>query len=447
MPVPRFDTGAIREWAETPQGGLRVRAALAKSGTLDYRDTDGREWVEYRPPEALDDRAIASLRGAPVTLKHPPVMVDAGNFREHARGHVADDVARDGDYLVATLVVNDAEAVAGIKRGDLRDVSIGYLADLDGTPGTAPDGTRYDAVQTAVRGNHAALLEPGGGRAGPDVGLRLDGAAWQLPATETPPRAPARADASRTEIPPMKTITLHGKTYRCDDAAEMAAAEKDADGYEKKRDAESAGKTAQIDAVMEQLAKLLADCATLQAKLKALEEADAAEESAEGEALAGADGEPVAEEVLDAAGIKRAAGAKPVRVSTRLVDALVARREALRADARAVLGDAYDLTGRAAAEIKRAVIAHVAPKLDTARFDAAALDASFASIVAARAAAAADAAHRAIQATAAGADPTTGAPRADAGAGGKTLAQSYADLQKRAEERGRKPLGATTSGA
>jgi hypothetical protein len=444
MPVLRFDTGAIKSFERTPQGGLRVRAALAKTGTLDYADTAGREWTEYRPATALDAAAIASLRGAPVTLRHPPVMVTADNFREHARGHVADDVGRDGDYLVATLVINDAETVAGIEDGSLKDVSIGYHAELDATPGTAPDGTRFDAVQTAIRGNHAALLPPGAGRAGPDVGLRLDGAGYLVPST--PARGHARADSSRTETQSMgtKTITYNGKAYRCDDDGEMASLEKDAAEDKKKYDADGASKAAQIDAVMKQLAAVLADCAQLQAKLKALEAATAEEEAAAGEPMGDAEGEPVPEEVLDAAGVKRPAGAKPLRVPTKVIGVLVDRHLALRADAGKVLGDAYDFAGKGEAEIHRAVIAHVAPKLDTARFDAKGLAAMYAGIVAARAEAATASAHRDVQ-VAANATDAAGKPRQDGG-DVKTLGAAYADLQKRAEARGRAALGTTSGG-
>jgi hypothetical protein len=55
-------------------------------------------------------------------------------------------------------------------------VSLGYETDLDMTPGTAPDGTRYDAIQRRVRANHVALGPSGWGRAGSAVALRLDSA-------------------------------------------------------------------------------------------------------------------------------------------------------------------------------------------------------------------------------------------------------------------------------
>lgn len=318
----RFDQGTIREFARTPQGGLRVRAALAKTGTLRYRDTDGREWTEYRPPAAtFAADALASLRGAPVTDGHPPGLVTTENYRAHARGHVADDVAPEGAYLVATLVVNDADLVRAIEAGERSDISIGYVAALDKTPGVTPEGARYDAVQTAIVGNHAAVLPPGAGRAGPDVCLRLDGAAEEVTA------APA---ATGDRI--MRKLKIGGREYRADDDGEIAAAQEAVDAQQSGLDKATSECTATKSALTDAMTRV----ASLEAALaQAKAEADAAAAAPDAD-------DAVDEEVLDA-------------------------HLALRERARKVLGPDFAFKGLKTTDVKRAVIGKV---FSTVKLDA-----------------------------------------------------------------------------
>ena len=79
-------------------------------------------------------------------------------------------------------------------------LSNGYLADFDFTPGTSPEGEAYDATQSNIRGNHIALVEAG--RCGescrisdglvPDCGcggalttVTVDGVAFEVAATSS----------------------------------------------------------------------------------------------------------------------------------------------------------------------------------------------------------------------------------------------------------------------
>ncbi len=118
----------------------------------------------YRPPdEVFDPASLASFAGKPVTLDHPPAMVDSGNWKSFAVGHSGAAVARDGDHLATDLVITDAPAVAKAEQGS--ELSNGYWADFDFTPGLTPDGEPYDAVQRNIRGNHIALVDQG--RCGP----------------------------------------------------------------------------------------------------------------------------------------------------------------------------------------------------------------------------------------------------------------------------------------
>jgi hypothetical protein len=130
---------------------------------------------ELRPVAALHDRAsLETLVGATLTAHHPPgKILTADNWRAHAVG-VVHQVRIDGDRVVGVLHVHDQATVDAIMRGELHELSPGYMVALDTTPGIDPDYGAYDASTTAIRYNHISLLPPGGGRQGSEVCLRLD---------------------------------------------------------------------------------------------------------------------------------------------------------------------------------------------------------------------------------------------------------------------------------
>ena len=322
--VRRTDyAGLTRGVRPTPQGGLCVEAAVARSGVLPYSDGT-RSWLEYRPPEevfAAD--SLASLRGAPVTNEHPSGLVTPETFTAVARGHAADDVRRDADFVVVDLLVQDAALVALVTSGERREVSCGYTCEVDPTPGVTPEGERYDAVQRLIRHNHVALLAPGEGRSGPDVSLRMDGAAVDV-----------RRDAAGES---MKTIKLKGgREIKLDAAEDATAAQGAVDEIQKKAD-EGGETIAACDAAQTALTDAMTQIAVLSGKLKAAEAAK--------EAPPAVTEDMVPDEVLDAA---------------------LSKRVALLEDARKVLGAEVKLDGLKPAEIRAKVIGQAFPsvKLD-----------------------------------------------------------------------------------
>ena len=154
-------------------------ATIARTGVQTYRRADGTEVREYRAPEQVfSAESLATLGGIPITIGHPGAVTPA-NYRQHAVGHVSDlPAARKADggaeWVEAQLVVNDGAALARIDSEGEVPISMGYTADVVPQPGVAPDGQRYDAVQTNVRFNHLALWPAGGPRAGAGARLRLD---------------------------------------------------------------------------------------------------------------------------------------------------------------------------------------------------------------------------------------------------------------------------------
>lgn len=305
--------------SKTPQGGLRVPAALTRVGVLRYRDGQGREWGELRlPEEVFAADALATLRGAPVVDLHPAEEVRADNWRALSVGHVHDDVRPEGDLVVATLTVQDAAEVQRVEAGERREVSCGYTCELEAAPGTY-QGERYDAIQRGIRYNHVGLGPTGWGRAGAEVSLRLDGAAVEV-----------RRDAPKGNAV-KKTLKVKGREYKLDAEEDVAAAQGAVDEQQSKADAEGAELAAVKAALMDALQKV----AALEAKLAA---ANAATPPA------------VSEDMVPEA----------------VADSIATKRLALWDEARKVLGADAKLDGMTTAQIRAAVVTKALPtvKLD-----------------------------------------------------------------------------------
>lgn len=385
-----------------PNGALRVDAVPTRAGVLVYRDTTGTERREYRPPsEVFAADSLATLRGATVTDLHPKELVTPANWATLSKGHVGDDVRADGPLVAASLVVQDAAAVAAVERRERVELSCGYTCELDATPGVTPEGERYDAVQRSIRYNHVALGPEGWGRAGPDCALRLDGGDAVVCV-----RTDARANDVRATAPAeerrMRTIKIAGREYKLDSAEDMAAAQGAADEQQKKTDADAAI----IEQMMKQAADMMSVCAKLQAQIQATAEQPSAEPSPE------------------------------------VLDSMLAERETLITSARKVLGADAKLTGKPATEIKRLVVAKALPRVDAAKLTAERLDGMFEAITAAEP----DAQPRADgvprnDALAAANDAAHAAARD--GARADSIDDVAARYQREQEERGRRPLGAT----
>lgn len=179
--VTRSDTSRLGKFQRTGAGAVRIPATISRTGVQAYPEQGLRE---YRPDsEVFAPESLASLASVPVTLAHPPEPVTPANVLQYQRGHVSDAppearVRLDGsphEWVRAPLVVADAELLGMIERDDAAEVSCGYSCDLEMTPGTAPDGSQYDAIQRNIRFNHVAILTADTkARAGADARLRLD---------------------------------------------------------------------------------------------------------------------------------------------------------------------------------------------------------------------------------------------------------------------------------
>lgn len=216
----RFDfVGRLDARTVLGDGSVRFDARLTRTGVFQY---DGR--AELRTPEEVFKKsAIDSFRGLAVTDGHQ-AFVTAANWRQFAVGHISDDVRREGDFLIASVVVKDSSTLARIDSGELQEISMGYSVTPDPTPGVTSEGQHYDSVQRDILGNHAALGPSNWGRAGNSVRL-LDGSYSQT-MSETRIDAPAASPALSPAPNPLE-----------DAATKYAALQATADRLEAERDA------------------------------------------------------------------------------------------------------------------------------------------------------------------------------------------------------------------
>lgn len=168
--IAYYGSTISKHMTQTPEGFLICRdVPIARVGTQDYLarelgldgEPDRPVTVERRPEDVFDPAAIASFEGKDVTYTHPPEMLAPENQSSYSKGH-AENVRREGDFLVADLHLKDPTLISEVRNGILREVSCGYLCDY------TPSGAGYR--QTHIRGNHIAIVPRG--RAGHDVAIK-----------------------------------------------------------------------------------------------------------------------------------------------------------------------------------------------------------------------------------------------------------------------------------
>lgn len=170
----RIDRGGRITSKIDDNGYLRIDGVVAHVGILEYMDDDGTVIREFVPEETLFEPAsLESLAGAPVTLQHPPEMVTPSNYKQYSQGSVNGIPRRDGDNLIASMLVIGNEALHAVEYDGVSELSPGYSVDLDETPGEW-QGQKYDRVQRNRRYNHQAIVDAA--RGGSVCSLRFDGA-------------------------------------------------------------------------------------------------------------------------------------------------------------------------------------------------------------------------------------------------------------------------------
>jgi hypothetical protein len=244
MSVTRYDTHAIGKVIRRPNGHLLVPATLARTGVQVYRNPDGSTRRELRlPDEVFNEDAMASLELVPVTVDHPPVMLDAVNTSKYAKGAVGENVQRDGAFVKARIAVTDAAAIAAVMSDDpakrKSEVSVGYTCELEMTSGSY-NGQPYDAIQRNIRANHVSLVSKG--RGGADVRVHLDAA--ESIADDNTKESQVEITINGKKFDVSEDVAAAVKAERKDAEDKAAVAKTDADKLQARADAAEASLTA-----------------------------------------------------------------------------------------------------------------------------------------------------------------------------------------------------------
>jgi hypothetical protein len=158
---------------ETPEGYLVCQnVPIGRTGWMEYLGQElpadfnipyGAKVKVYRSPEELfSPETIASFEGKAVTNTHPTSNLTLDTTAITERGH-AQNVRRDGDFLIADLYVKDPGLIDEIMNKRKRETSSGY----DCSWVQIGDG-KYE--QREIIGNHIAIVPSG--RAGPKVSIK-----------------------------------------------------------------------------------------------------------------------------------------------------------------------------------------------------------------------------------------------------------------------------------
>lgn len=168
MKVTVYDRSSYRitHREYTDEGFLRVPGHVARTGIQEYlaRELElpgdpNRIVKVYRPPEEVFNAdSLATYSGADVTLNHPKGLVNADNYKVTSVGVVRSSGSKSEDFVQCDLIIKDAAAIKAVNSGKC-ELSAGYTAVYDETPGITPEGEPYDYVQREIRINHVAIVD------------------------------------------------------------------------------------------------------------------------------------------------------------------------------------------------------------------------------------------------------------------------------------------------
>lgn len=212
------DAVAVAGTRRREDGALIADARIARTGIQLYRGAEvGQPQMDvvrvYRPgAEVFSMDTLSSAAHRPVTNDHPPVMVNADNWKKYAVGQTGDEVTGEGIYIRVPLMVSDGAAIKDIEDGK-RELSAGYSCELDFTPGVTDAGEAYDAIQKNIRMNHVAVVDRG--RAGKEVRIGDGAAHWGVSPI-------IHADEELPDMPDTRTVMVDGLSVVCTDQSAQA---------------------------------------------------------------------------------------------------------------------------------------------------------------------------------------------------------------------------------
>jgi len=154
--VQRYDYSDFKA-TKTDEGFLVDSPIVARIGIQDYLRADGTTRRELRlPEEVFSADSLASMRGKPITVEHPGSgKVTSKDAHRVTVGTILSEGKQDGDNVRTDITIHTPDSI-----GDRRELSLGYTAILDETPGDW-NGQKYDAIQRTIRVNHLSVVKRG----------------------------------------------------------------------------------------------------------------------------------------------------------------------------------------------------------------------------------------------------------------------------------------------
>lgn len=154
--VQRYDYSNFQA-KKTDEGFLVDSPIVARIGIQEYQDSTGNIRRELRlPEEVFHPDSLASMRGKPITVDHPASGKVTGKDAHRVTiGTILTDGKQDGEHVRADITIHSPDAI-----GERRELSLGYTANLDETPGEW-NGQKYDAIQRNIRVNHLSVVKRG----------------------------------------------------------------------------------------------------------------------------------------------------------------------------------------------------------------------------------------------------------------------------------------------
>lgn len=170
-----FDRASVRR--EDKDGRLHLDTTnISKANVCPYLGKEIPDWQKlglqpdkiyylYRDPEELA-KAAPTFNNLPVLSEH--VETNSSDHKpELIIGTTGTHAEFKHPFLKNSMAFWTDQAKDDIETERKKQLSSAYRYRADMTPGTSPEGNRYDGVMRDIIGNHVALVEEG--RAGPDV--------------------------------------------------------------------------------------------------------------------------------------------------------------------------------------------------------------------------------------------------------------------------------------
>ena len=225
----RYDNYSLNEAKKDENGYYHDSAIVGRVGLLTYYNADGTKRIEYRPPkEAFNENSLKTLKGVPVTHKHPSKLVNEDSYKDSSPvGAVLSEGRQDGNNIVADIIIYDLASC-----NNDRELSCGYTVETIEEAGTTPEGEHYDAIQTNIVYNHLAVVSKG--RAG-NARLNLDADGNQCYDLN---------NENKKEEKSMKKINIDNKEYEVAEEVEKELS---------KRQAQCDAKDSEIKALKDQI--------------------------------------------------------------------------------------------------------------------------------------------------------------------------------------------------